>query len=106
MEEAYSGLLMTGKHPVAVLDIALPPEEVDVNIHPAKSEVKFRNEGDVFRAVQKAVRQTLTAQMPVPRIEEVAAPYKGVSAHAAGTAMGNDASRRKSRRRRKRPLPC
>jgi DNA mismatch repair protein MutL len=74
--EAYSGLLMTGRHPVAVLNISLPPEEVDVNIHPAKSEVKFRNDRDVFRAVQRAVRRTLVAQMPVPRIEEVVAPYQ------------------------------
>ena len=75
VEEAYAGLIMTGRHPVAVLDIALPPDEVDVNIHPAKSEVKFRNESEVFRTVQKAVRQALVAQMPVPKIEEVAAPY-------------------------------
>jgi len=81
VEEAYSGLLMTGKHPVAVLDISLPPGEVDVNIHPAKSEVKFRNESDIFRAVQRAVRQSLVAQMPVPRIEEVAAPYSAPTSH-------------------------
>jgi DNA mismatch repair protein MutL len=68
--------LMTGKHPVAVIDITIPPAEVDVNIHPAKSEVKFRNESEIFRSVQKAVRQALTQQMPVPQIEEVAAPYK------------------------------
>ena len=80
VEEAYSGLLMTGKHPMAVIDIVLPPDAVDVNIHPAKSEVKFRNEGEVFRAVQKAVRQALTAQMPVPKIEDVAAPYKAMPA--------------------------
>jgi DNA mismatch repair protein MutL len=79
VEEAYSGLLMTGKHPMAVLNVTLPPEEVDVNIHPAKSEVKFRNDAPVFRAVQKAVRQALTAQMAVPGIEEVAAPYKGIA---------------------------
>jgi DNA mismatch repair protein MutL len=76
VEEAYRGLLMAGKHPVAVLDISLPPGEVDVNIHPAKSEVKFRNDGDVFRTVQKAVRQALVTQMPVPRIDEVAAQYR------------------------------
>jgi DNA mismatch repair protein MutL len=74
--EAYSGLLMTGRHPVAVLNITLPPGEVDVNIHPAKNEVKFRNDADVFRTVQRAVRRTLVAQMPVPRIEEVVAPYQ------------------------------
>jgi len=74
-EEAYHGLLPQGKHPVAVLTVALPPSEVDVNIHPAKSEVKFQHEHQVFTAVQKAVRQTLIAQTPVPRIEEVAAAY-------------------------------
>ena len=76
VEEAYSGLLMTGRHPVAVLDISLPPGEVDVNTHPAKSEVKFRSDADVFRTVQRAVRRSLVAQLPVPRIEEVVAPYK------------------------------
>ena len=81
VEEAYSGLLMTGKHPVAVIDISIAPGEVDVNIHPAKSEVKFHNEGEVFRAVQKAVRQALTAQMPTPKIEEVVAPYKAMPTH-------------------------
>jgi len=75
VEEAYHGLLPQGKHPVAVLTVALPPSEVDVNIHPAKSEVKFQHEHQVFTAVQKAVRQTLIAQTPVPRIEEVAAAY-------------------------------
>jgi DNA mismatch repair protein MutL len=78
VEEAYSGLLMTGRHPVAVIDIRLLPGEVDVNIHPAKSEVKFRNDGDVFRSVQRAVRRSLVAQSPVPRIEEVIAPYRSV----------------------------
>ncbi|MBN1161590.1 MAG: DNA mismatch repair endonuclease MutL [Dehalococcoidales bacterium] len=81
VEEAYSGLLMTGRHPVAVVNIALPPDEVDVNIHPAKSEVKFHNEGEVFRAVQRAVRQSLTSQMPVRQVEEVAAPYKATPSY-------------------------
>jgi DNA mismatch repair protein MutL len=75
VEEAYHGLLPQGKHPVAVIGVALPPSEVDVNIHPAKSEVKFQDERRVFTAVQKAVRQTLLAQTPVPRIEEVAVAY-------------------------------
>ncbi|OGO31896.1 MAG: hypothetical protein A2Z29_02645 [Chloroflexi bacterium RBG_16_56_11] len=75
VEEAYTGLLMAGRHPVAVLNVTLPPAEVDVNIHPAKSEVKFRNESDVFRAVQRAVRRTLVAQMPVPQINEPVASF-------------------------------
>jgi len=76
VEEAYHGLLPTGKHPVAIINISLPLNEIDVNIHPTKSEVKFQNEPRVFVAVQKAVRQTLVEQMPVPEIAEVATAYK------------------------------
>jgi len=75
VEEAYHGLLMQGKHPVAIINISLPPEQMDVNIHPAKSEVKFQNERLVFSAVQKAVRQALLESMPVPRIEAPTATY-------------------------------
>jgi len=97
VEEAYSGLLMTGKHPIAVIDISIPASEVDVNIHPAKSEVKFRNDGDVFRAVQRAVRHSLVAQMPVPRIDDVAAPYRATpSPHALEQLWGRPASDAKS----------
>jgi len=80
VEEAYHGLLMTGRHPVAILNITVPPPEVDVNIHPAKNEVKFRDDSSVFRAVQKAVRQALVAQAPVPGIEDVTATYHSPSA--------------------------
>jgi DNA mismatch repair protein MutL len=69
IEEAYHGLLMTGKHPIAVINISLPLQEVDVNIHPTKSEVKFSNEHAVFSAVHRAIRQALAEQMPVPEIE-------------------------------------
>ncbi len=79
VEEAYRGLLMTGRHPVAVLNIALPPAEVDVNIHPAKSEVKFRDEAGVFRAVQRAVRRALVSEMPVPQVGETTAAYRSAS---------------------------
>ena len=79
VEEAYHGLLMSGKHPVAVINIWLPTQEVDVNIHPTKSEVKFRNEHLVFSAVHRAVRQALVEKMPVPRIEEVAVAYESPS---------------------------
>jgi len=75
VEEAYHGLLMQGKHPVAVINISMPPEEVDVNVHPAKTEVKFQNEHAVFGAVQKVVRRALIELAPVPKIEEVATAY-------------------------------
>ncbi|HSP56588.1 MAG TPA: DNA mismatch repair endonuclease MutL, partial [Dehalococcoidia bacterium] len=66
VEEAYQSMLMTGRHPIAVLNIRIPHEEVDVNVHPTKAEVRFRDESVVFGAVQRAVRQALLAASPVP----------------------------------------
>jgi DNA mismatch repair protein MutL len=68
---------MQGRHPIAIINISIPPSEVDVNIHPTKAEVKFQNERTIFAAVQKAVRSTLVATAPVPKIEEMAKPYTG-----------------------------
>jgi len=54
VEEAYRGLLPGGRHPFGVVVVRLDPAEVDVNVHPAKREVRFREEGRVFAAVQRA----------------------------------------------------
>ena len=54
VEEAYRGLLPGGRHPFGVVTVQLDPAEVDVNVHPAKREVRFREEGRVFAAVQRA----------------------------------------------------
>lgn len=64
--QAYHTLLPSGRYPLAVVMVRLPPEEVDVNVHPAKAEVRFRDGDAVFRAVQKAVRTTLMERAPVP----------------------------------------
>ncbi|MHB1319807.1 MAG: DNA mismatch repair endonuclease MutL [Anaerolineae bacterium] len=66
VSQAYHSLIPQGRHPLAVLNVALPPEEVDVNIHPTKQEVRFREQGVVYAAVQWAVRSTLMSQRPVP----------------------------------------
>lgn len=65
-EEGYRGLLMDGRHPVAVINVSLPAQELDVNIHPAKAQIKFRQEQAVFSSVQKAVEETL-ARTPIAR---------------------------------------
>jgi DNA mismatch repair protein MutL len=63
--QAYHTLLPSGRYPVAALMITLPPEEVDVNVHPTKAEVRFRAPDAVFSAVQRAVRRAVVDQAPV-----------------------------------------
>ena len=64
LEECYQGRLERGRHPLAVIDIAIDPELVDVNVHPAKKEVRFRDEGAIFAALQRAVRSALDGSDP------------------------------------------
>ncbi len=68
VSQAYQRLLPNGRHPVAVVMVDLPPADVDVNIHPAKAEVRFRDGDAVFRAVQRAVRRTLLERSPMQQI--------------------------------------
>ena len=68
LEQAYHGLLMERRYPVAVLNISVNVDDLDVNVHPAKTEVRFRSERQVFGAVQQAVRSALTAHSPVPQV--------------------------------------
>ncbi len=63
-KEAYHGLLMDGQHPIAVINISLPTQELDVNIHPAKAQIKFCHEQAVFSSVQKAIEEAL-ARTPI-----------------------------------------
>jgi len=57
--DAFRGTLMHGEYPIVVVDVACDPEDVDVNIHPTKSQVKFRNSSDIFRAVIHTLRPAL-----------------------------------------------
>src|SRR5512136_1862863 len=66
--QAYHSMLMVGRYPLCFLRVELSPEDVDVNVHPAKSEVRFRNPDQVFRAVQRAVRAVLVEHAPVPNV--------------------------------------
>jgi DNA mismatch repair protein MutL len=67
--QAYHGLLMVGRYPLAVVCLEIPPEEVDVNVHPAKAEIRFRNPDIVFSVLQRVVRATLLGQAPPPAID-------------------------------------
>ena len=62
LEEAYKGKLMTGRYPVCFLEVKTNPAAVDVNVHPAKLEVKFSREKEIFTAVYRAAISTLGDQ--------------------------------------------
>ena len=62
--QGYHTLLPTKRYPVAFVEVTMPPEDVDVNVHPAKTEVRFRDGDAAFRAVQRAVRATVIEQAP------------------------------------------
>ena len=59
IEKAYAGLIPAGRHPVALVRITVPPDQIDVNVHPTKAEVRFRHERLVYATVADAVRQAL-----------------------------------------------
>ena len=66
--QAYHGLLMVGRYPLAVILLQMPSEYVDVNVHPAKAEVRFQDPQQVFTVVQRAIRGTLLGQTTAPPV--------------------------------------
>lgn len=64
--DAYHGRIQKGRYPPAFLFLDIQPQEVDINVHPAKREVRFRNDGNVRRFVLGAVSETLAQFRDVP----------------------------------------
>lgn len=63
---AYHGFLMVGRFPIAILFLSVQPQDIDVNVHPTKAEIRFRDQSKVFSAVHGAVRKVISAYSPVP----------------------------------------
>ena len=63
--QAYHTLLMVGRYPLAALFLQVPPGDVDVNVHPAKAQVRFRNPDKVFSFIQRSTRRAILAYTPV-----------------------------------------
>jgi DNA mismatch repair protein MutL len=69
-------MLMVGRYPISVLFLELPPELVDVNVHPAKSEVRFRDPNVIFRGVGRGTRKALMANTPIPEVNTVGNQFR------------------------------
>lgn len=65
--ESYRGLLMHGEFPIAIASIQVPPDSVDINVHPAKSQVKFQDPSKIFRAILQTLRPALEKTPWAPR---------------------------------------
>ncbi|MGL4422403.1 MAG: DNA mismatch repair endonuclease MutL, partial [Gemmataceae bacterium] len=88
LEDAYRGLLMVGRHPVGFLFLTVPPDLVDVNVHPTKAEVRFRDNGQIFSLIRGNVKTRLLQENLIPRLEVPAAerlPFSFPSAMPAPT---------------------
>lgn len=88
--QAYHTFLPVGRHPVAVLNVMMDSAEVDVNVHPTKAEVKFREPGAVFTAVQRPVRATITEHAPMARPAQV---FGGEEGRWSGDGHAGDFNR-------------
>ncbi len=69
IQESYRGLLMTGRYAVAFLYLEMPADAVDVNVHPTKAEVRFRDASTIFHLVLSAIRSRLNEAKQTPRLE-------------------------------------
>ncbi|MFQ5945163.1 MAG: DNA mismatch repair endonuclease MutL [Anaerolineae bacterium] len=68
VRQAYQTLIPRGRYPLAVVRMDLPPASLDVNVHPAKWEVRFREPRQVFEWLQRAVRRTVAASSPIAQV--------------------------------------
>lgn len=85
--QAYHTLIPKGRFPIAVLSLTLPAAAVDVNVHPAKTEVRFRDGRAVWDAVQRAIRRAVIGGAPVAPIGEREAARQGPTWSAEGRTM-------------------
>ncbi len=68
VEDAYHSLLLTGRHPIAVVSLTIDPWLLDVNVHPAKTEIRFLRERLVWATVQRATRAALIETAATPEV--------------------------------------
>lgn len=86
LSEAYRGLLTAGRHPIAFLSLEMPPELVDVNVHPTKLEVRFQDAGRLYSQLLSTIRRKFLATDLTTRVHPAACPTEHCAGMAAGVA--------------------
>ncbi len=69
VEDGYRGFFMQHRYPVYVLDLKIPSEDLDVNVHPAKMELRLKNEAEVYELLAGCVRKTLQNKEWIPQVQ-------------------------------------
>ncbi|MPZ15074.1 MAG: hypothetical protein GEU73_11730 [Chloroflexi bacterium] len=87
VEEAYATQIPVGRHPVAMLDLAVPADGVDANVHPTKREIRLQRERLAFSALQQSVRATLVQTIGIPAYGE---PGRRPASMPASPFAGSD----------------
>ncbi len=97
-DSAFKNLMTTDRHPVMVLFLTIAPSLVDVNVHPAKTEVRFTRDGDVYQSVHRAIENALLTGGLVPEVRVTASlpfadriePVKNMPPRVALSSWGSD----------------
>jgi DNA mismatch repair protein MutL len=84
--DAYRGFLPEARYPLVVLDVRVAPDEIDVNVHPSKTEVRFRRDRLVYAALQRAIRSTLLQTSPPPAVSAPLRPAGTVASPSSPPA--------------------
>ncbi len=87
VEGAYHSLLLAGRHPIAVVNIQIDPAFLDVNVHPAKTEIRFLKERRIFSAILNATRQALLEESEMPHWQPLPAQQSTTLAASSLTAL-------------------
>ncbi len=95
-EQAFKGYTPIGKHGFLVLNIAMDPQKVDVNVHPAKLEVRFQEESKIFKAIYHAIRDSIvndeianSAKNAVENNEEISL-FNNTTSHAESSSVSKN----------------
>jgi DNA mismatch repair protein MutL len=80
IRRGYHTRLMVGRHPICVLNLNLPPDEIDVNVHPTKREVRLKHSWRVLERLERAIKHTLL-QLPTGSMTPDSSPIEAVSSN-------------------------